>query len=299
MPERLNAVSQLEVPPAELGEGPVWEGSSGELSWVDILGGRLFRSEMSAAGVRVVDALDVGCYLGSAVPQQGGGWMLAADTGFARLDNDGDLIWMSRPEDGKQNPMRMNDGACDPHGRFWAGSMAQNAAPGEGSLYRLDPDGSTHAMVTSMTVPNGMAWSSDGQTMWLVDSANRVIDAFDFDADAGAVTRRRTIVQLDSSDGLPDGLAVDEENCIWVAIWDGSEVRRYDPDGNLLASVRLPVSRPTSCCFGGDDLDTLFITSARTGLSAKQLAAQPHAGKLFRVTPGVRGLPTTRFAEQR
>jgi sugar lactone lactonase YvrE len=184
----------------------------------------------------------------------------------------------------------MNDGACDPQGRFWAGTMAYAETPGAGTLYRLDPDGTATAMVSGTTISNGLGWSADGTTLWFADSGNGTVDAFDFDPQTATVTARRTVITVDRGHGAPDGLAVDAQDNIWVAIWDGAEVRRYTRDGELTGRIRLPVGRPTSCCFGGSDLTTIFISTARTGLTRDQLRAQPDAGRLFRADTGTRGV---------
>jgi sugar lactone lactonase YvrE len=280
---------------AELGESPNWDVAHGELTWVDILAGRLYRGRVASNGVELIGTLDADCHLGAAVPAINGGWVLAAGNGFALLQEDGSMATLGQPEAGTPVPTRMNDGACDRQGRFWAGSMAYDNSPGAGCLYRLDRDFSIHRMITGTTISNGIAWSGDDRTMWFVDSGERTIDAFDYELGTGRISGRRTIVRIDPADGVPDGLAVDEDDCLWVALWDGSEVRRYDRSGKLLASVRVRVSRPTSCCFGGGDLSTLFITTACTGLSEQQLEGEPDAGRLFRTAPGVRGVPTACF----
>ncbi len=280
---------------AELGEGPVWDPARHELSWVDILAGRLYRARVEADRLDLVAVLDVGCHLGAAVPAAGRGWVIAAGTGFALMGEDGTLSWVLRPEAGRGSEMRMNDGACDAAGRFWAGSMAYDNRPGAGSLYCLSPDLSVRRVLGGITVSNGIGWSADNRTMWFVDSGAGTVDAFDYDLETGAIGGRRTLIEIDPDDGVPDGLAVDEHDCIWVAIWDGGQIRRFSPKGRLLGVVDVPTSRPTSCCFGGHDLSTLFITTAREGLTPEQLASEPDAGRIFSVKPGIRGRPTAAF----
>ena len=186
----------------------------------------------------------------------------------------------------------MNDGACDPQGRFWAGTMAYDESPGAGALYRLELDGSCTTMLTGLSISNGIGWSPDASTMYLNDSGTGCVDAFRFDGSSGTISDRRTLVHIDRPGVAPDGLTVDREGGIWIALWNGGAVSRYAPDGSLLATVRLPVERPTSCAFGGPGLDTLFVTSARTDLDDDALARQPHAGRLFAIDGlGVRGLP--------
>ena len=280
---------------AELGEGVVWDTARGELLWVDIPAGRLHRGRPGPGGFEHLASIDIGLPLGAVAPAQDGGWILAAGPGFAALAPDGTLRWISRPAaDAPQ--LRMNDGACDPGGRFWAGTLAYAETPAAGTLYRLDPDGTTTPMVTGTTISNGLGWSGDATTLWFADSGEGTVDAFDFDRHSASVSARRTVIVIDPRDGTPDGLTVDREDHVWVAIWDGGEVRRYSPHGDLVARVTLPVSRPTSCCFGGVDLGTLFISTARIGLGAEQLAGEAHAGRLFCTDAGVRGVAQSAFA---
>jgi sugar lactone lactonase YvrE len=280
---------------AEHGEGPVWDSRHGELLWVDVGSGLLHRGRPAPGGVKHIGTLELGVALGAVSPARAGGWVAAAGSGFAEVHPDGRLTWLAEPEAGRPE-LRMNDGACDPRGRFWAGSMAYAETPGAGTLYRLDQDGSVRPMVAGTTISNGLGWSGDGATLWYVDSGPATVDAFDFDVGAGTLSNRRTVIGFDRDDGVPDGLTLDAEDHVWVAVWDGGEVRRYAPDGRLIARVRLPVDRPTSCCFGGSDLATLFVSTARKGLSEDQLRSQPDAGRLFRAEVGVRGVAQPSFA---
>jgi sugar lactone lactonase YvrE len=280
---------------ADHGEGPVWDSLHHELLWVDVGSGRLHRGRPEPGGVLHVATLELGVPLGAVSPARSGGWVVAAGSGFAQLEPDGRLTWIAEPEAGRPE-LRMNDGACDPRGRFWAGSMAYAETEGAGTLYRLDQDGSVCPMVSGTTISNGLGWSDDGARLWYVDSGPGTVDAFDFDLGAGTLSNRRTVIRIDPDDGVPDGFTVDAEDHLWVAVWDGGEVRRYTPAGRLVARVRLPVSRPTSCCFGGAGLATLFITTARKGLTDGELSSQPDAGRLFRVEVGVRGVAQASFA---
>jgi sugar lactone lactonase YvrE len=185
---------------------------------------------------------------------------------------------------------RFNDGKCDPAGRLWGGTMRLDASAPAGSLYRIDASSTATVMDGGFTVSNGLDWSPDGRRLYFADSAAGHVYAYDFDARHGGVSNRRILVALPAQDGRPDGLAVDSEGTIWVAIWDGWSVRRYAPDGTLLETVRLPVPRPTSVCFGGPDLKTLFVTTARVRLPARVLAEAPLSGSLFAMrteTPGI------------
>jgi sugar lactone lactonase YvrE len=278
-----------------LGEGPHWDPERGQLLWVDILAGRVLFGSPADSSVEVVRTLEVGRHIGAVVPWVGGGWLAAATTGFVHIAENGAVTELPQPETGSAVQTRMNDGTCDPQGRFWAGSMAYDETPGAGSLYRVDLDGSIQRVLDEVTISNGLGWSPDGTTMYVTDTGPGRIDAYDFDAASGSIVNRREFFPGVEGRGAPDGLTVDSEGCIWTALWGGGAVLRLDPTGRTIGEVDMPVSQPTSCCFGGPDLTTLFITSARVGLGAEELAAQAHAGKLMQCEPGVRGRPTRPF----
>jgi sugar lactone lactonase YvrE len=278
--------------PGRLSEGPRWHLERQELLWVDILGSQMHRGTLSPDGAleRIV-TISVDRHIGAVAPAEGGGYVLAAGPGYLFVHDDGAVHELAQPEAGRTD-VRMNDGACDPQGRFWAGTMAYDESPGAGTLYRLELDGSCTTMLTGLTISNGIGWSPDASTMYLNDSGTGRVDAFRFDGPSGAISDRRTLVQISEPGVAPDGLTVDDEGGIWVALWNGGAVHRYAPDGSLLTSVQLPVERPTSCAFGGPERETLFVTSARTGLDDDALIRQPHAGKVFAIDGlGVRGLP--------
>jgi ABC-2 type transport system ATP-binding protein len=278
--------------PGLLSEGPRWDAARGELLWVDILGMTVHRGRPGIGGaLEPVQTITLDRHVGAAAPATDGGYVLAAGTGFLHVDDTGTTRELAQPEAGRSD-VRMNDGACDTAGRFWAGTMAYDGSPGAGTLHRLELDGSCTTVLTGLTISNGIGWSPDGATMYLADSGAGRIDAFDFDEHSGEISRRRTIISIDAPGPTPDGLTVDEDGGIWVAMWDGGEVRRYRPDGAIVASVRLPVDRPTSCAFGGIDGSTLFVTTARDGLDQAALSRQPHAGCVFRIDGlGVTGAP--------
>ena len=267
-----------------LSEGPRWDGDRHELLWVDIVNSRLHRASVGEdVALREAPPIQFDRFVGAAAPAAGGGgYVLAAGPGFLFVDSSGTVAELAQPESGRDD-VRMNDGACDPQGRFWAGTMAHDESPGAGVLYRLELDGTCTTVLTELTISNGIGWSPDGGTMYLSDSGTATIDAFDFDAASGDLSRRRTIVQSAEPGVAGDGLTVDDGGDLWVAMWGGGAVRRYGADGSLLATVPLPVDRPTSCAFGGPDRSTLFITTARQGLDAPELARQPDAGRVFRV----------------
>lgn len=280
------------VTPGLLSEGPRWHEERQELLWVDILGCQMHRGTLSGdGGLERVETISVDRHIGAVAPAAGGGYVLAAGPGFLFVDDVGSVRELAQPAAGRTD-VRMNDGACDPQGRFWAGTMAYDESPGAGALYRLELDGSCTTVLAGLTISNGIGWSPDASTMYLNDSGTGRVDAFAFEGPSGAISDRRTLVHIDQPGVAPDGLTVDEEGGIWVALWNGGAVNRYAVDGSLLATVQLPVARPTSCAFGGPDRDTLFVTSARNDLDDDALARQPHAGRVFAIGGlGVRGPP--------
>jgi sugar lactone lactonase YvrE len=193
----------------------------------------------------------------------------------------------------------MNDGSCDASGRFWAGTMALDERPGAGTLYRLSGDGHVETVLRPVTISNGLDWTDDDERMYFVDTATGCVDVFDFDAAAGAISNRRTFVRIAPEQGAPDGLTVDAEGCVWVSLWGGGAVHRYAPRGTLECVVRLPVTHPTSCAFGGNDLRELYITTAAIALTERERARQTNAGDLFRCRPGPAGRAPHRFKDHK
>ena len=275
------------------GEGPAWDAASQELLWVDLFGDRLHR--MTADGRATSEIFDQ--HVCVAVPRSGGGLVLALGDGIWLQDPDGARRRVMTLHQPAGTPIRMNDGKCDPAGRFWAGSMADDeTTAGAGTMYRMDPDLSTHEMFRDVTISNGLAWTGDGRTMFYIDTPTRRVDRFDIDPATGAIANRRTAVSITSEHGLPDGMTIDDEGGLWVAMWKGSAVHRYTQDGRLDTVVELPCAKVTSCCFGGPKLDELYITTSRYELTDEERAAQPLAGALFRFHPGVTGPAAVAFA---
>jgi sugar lactone lactonase YvrE len=280
--------------PAEHGEGPIWDAAAQELVWVDITAGLVRRGRVSGDDVLDVAAHRGGDTVGFAVPAAAGGWLLGAGGGISRLTADGQagVLLELTGEGGAEDAggTRMNDGGCDRAGRFFGGTMAFDERPGAGALYCLDLDGTVRTVLGGLTVSNGLGWSPDDRTVYLSDSGAGTVSAFDYDLDTGTFGPRRVLLDLtDDPDGVADGLTVDDEGCLWTALWGGGQVRRYSPDGEQLAVVDVPgVSHTTSCAFAGD---LLVISTSRHGLDDDARAAQPDAGRLFTVRPGVSGPP--------
>lgn len=275
----------------DLGESPIWDRGRGTLHWADITAGRLWTASVGAGSPvsrHVADPVT------SIVPTREGGLLVG--------DRDGLLTapWPGGPfrriaSVGLKPGLRFNDGKCDLAGRLWIGTMHDDFLPGRGALYRVGPDLAFRTVVDGLDLSNGIGWSPDERRMYLVDSLAGCVYIFDFDSAAGELANRRRFVSLPMSQGLFDGLAVDAEGCIWVAVVRAAEVRRYTPSGKLDARVRVPVTSPTSCAFGDSDMSTLFVTSARLGLSPERLAEEPIAGGVLAIRTSVGGLAVGQF----
>lgn len=282
----------------ELGEGCRWDGDAGELWWVDVLAGDFYRARADGADLELVARTHLAGHLTCVAPvaPPGEGWIVSLTRSICHLLPDGSLRELAGPEHHNAPHVRMNDGVCDRRGRLWVGSMAYDNEPGAGSLYRFSMEDGVVTIRTGVTISNGIGWSPDGTTMYYVDSGAATIEAFEFDEEEGRVGAVRLVARLDADrEGVPDGLCVDAEGALWVAIWGGGAVRRYSPDGELLGVVEMAATQPSSCAIGGADGATLYVTSARDGMSPSALAADPHAGCLFACPIGVAGLPLNRF----
>ncbi len=304
---------------AEIGEGPCWDVAGQVLWWVDIPPGTLHRFEPSTGTDR---PLAVGRPLGAVAVRRGGGLVLAVGDGFAVLEPEallpavppatppgglpelppagppGVRVHLVAPVEAGDAATRMNDGACDRRGRFFAGTMAWERTAGAGSLYRLGPDGAVEQVLCGLTLSNGIDWSPDGRTMYLVDSGHHRVDRFDFDEEHGRLAGRAPLIQVAPVEGMPDGLTVDAEGCLWVALYGRGVVRRFTAAGVALPAfdVAVPASKVTSCAFGDADLGGLYVTSATRGLTAEVRRLEPHAGAVFRARPEVTGRAPSAYA---
>jgi sugar lactone lactonase YvrE len=269
------------------GEGPFWDVENDRLLLVDMLAGTVVAVDADGDTRRH----KLATVAAAMRARRRGGYVLATENQFVLLGPD--LTEQTALPPVFTDPLiRMNDGGCDPQGRFYCGTMAYDETPGAGTLYRLDPDGSVHVTLREVTISNGLQWNRAGDTVFYADTPTRRVDSFTFDPASGAFTDRRTFTEV-SGGGHPDGMAIDEEDGVWVAIWGGSAVHRYDWTGRLDLIVDLPVSNVTACAFGGPALQTLFITTSRQGLDED---VQPVAGAVFRYEAGVRGAPQHAFA---
>jgi sugar lactone lactonase YvrE len=279
---------------ATVGEGAVWHARSRRLFWVDIHRRQVHVHDPAGEIDRVVD---VGQMVGAVAPRHSGGLILAAEHGFASLDLEtGQLASIADPER-NQSRNRFNDGKCDPAGRFWAGTMSMDAVPHAGSLYCLDADHGVRHVLAGVTCSNGIAWSLDASTMYYIDTPTQRVDAFDYDVRMGQLTNRRAAVVVPEELGKPDGMTIDAWGFIWVALWQGRCLTRWDPrTGTLDQTVAIPAINVSSCAFGGENLDDLYVTTARFGMTGGQLAEYPHAGGLFRIRGAGQGVETFEFS---
>lgn len=278
--------------PSLLGECPLWDPRDGTLYALDILDPALERLD---AGRQETARLDLGVMATCIVPRRSGGLAAAGKGGVYSLDPASGAMRLLAPLEEDRPFNRPNDGRCDRRGRLWVGTMAMTAAPGQGSLYRVDPDLRIERMDAGFGVSNGIAWSPDDRWMYFVDSRARTVFRYAFDCDAGRISDRRAFADFAGETGSPDGIAVDAEGFVWVAVWDGWRVVRLAPDGRVDRVVAMPVPRPTSVVFGGPDLSTLYVTSGRIRLSGERLQEAPLSGCLFAFEPGCRGLPESAF----
>ncbi|NYJ05283.1 SMP-30/gluconolactonase/LRE family protein [Petropleomorpha daqingensis] len=276
---------QVTDPVAYHGEGPVWSSRWGGLRWVDMLAGDV----LALADDGAITRTHVGDVAAALRPRRDGGAVIGVERGFALQDADGSLTTL--PPVWSDPGVRMNEGGCDPDGRFWCGSMAYDQRPGGGSLYRLDPDGTVAVAFGGATISNGLEWSPDGSLAYYNDTPTHQIAVFDYARESG-LTGRRTFVQL-ADDENPDGLTVDAEGGVWIALYGAGAVHRYTPDGRLDGVVEVAAEKVTACTFGGSRLDRLYITTSREDLPPD---ADPLAGSLFAVDPGVAGRPVREFA---
>jgi sugar lactone lactonase YvrE len=272
-----------------LAEGPVWDVDRGLLWWVDILAGHVHSID-PATGART--QFDAGEPVGTVGLTRGGGLVLALVDGFALAGPDGQDLTRVPGFSIDRTTLRFNDGKPDPWGNFVAGTMAWDESGNPpGNLYRLSPDGAVTEIFGDVGLSNGLDWTDDRRLFYYADTIIGRVDLFDTDPDTGALSGRRPFVTVPG----PDGLTLDAEGCVWLALWGSSELRRYTPDGRLDTVVRVPAWQVSSAAFGGPDLSTLYITTASEGLTPAEQAEQPHAGDIFACTPGVPGRPPFLF----
>lgn len=279
--------------PALLGEGAIWNHKSGELYWVDIEGKKLHIYRPQSHTLRT---LDTPSRIGTVVPIDEKEAIIALEDGIYRINIHTGTTTLFSGVESKVTENRFNDGKCDPAGRLWVGSMHLEKSAPNARLYMIGTDGKAEAKVEGVTISNGIVWSSDNKTMYYIDTPTAKIRAYDFDPDSGAISNERVAVQVPDSLGFPDGMAIDAEDKLWVGMWNGNAVARFDPaTGKLLSKIAVPAHNVTSCAFGGKDLDTLYITTASVEMTEEERLKFPKAGSVFMAVPGVKGVPSPFF----
>jgi sugar lactone lactonase YvrE len=277
-----------------LGEGPVWDGKQKMIYWIDILHGIIHEYSPEKKSHRFIEVQQM---IGSFAFCADGNFIAALQNGFAFINRiNGEIKMIADPESHLPDN-RFNEGKCDPAGRFWAGTMAVSEERGAGNVYTIHNDLSPAKKIGDVTISNGMAWSTDHKTFYYIDTPTFEIVAYDYDKSSGQISNKRTIIKIANEDGCPDGMTIDNEGMLWVAHWDGWQITRWNPhNGEKLYSIKLPVARVTSCTFGGDNFEDLYITSAKVGLTKNELENQPFAGCLFVLRDcGFKGMPAFEF----
>ncbi|MCI3920735.1 SMP-30/gluconolactonase/LRE family protein [Paenibacillus sp. TRM 82003] len=271
---------------APLAEGPNWDREKKLLYWVDIVGQSVHIYDPVSGEDRTIPT---GMMTGAVVKRSAGGLAIAAEQGVYALDPETELLELLVGS-GEADTNRFNDGKCDAAGRFWVGTMPKAGGPPTGSFYCLEKDGRLRHLFGDVGCSNGIAWSPDKKTMYYIDSPTKQVSAFDVDPETGEIANRRVALTIPEGEGVPDGMTSDDEGMLWIAQWGGWKVSRWDPrTGERLSEIAVPAAQVTSCAFGGDELDELYITTARVGLDEEALAKQPHAGGVFRIKLGVSG----------
>jgi sugar lactone lactonase YvrE len=279
--------------PSLLGESPCWDARSNQFSWVDLLRPTV---QVCDSEGRLVSEFRLPSHVGAALPAAAGGWLVALTDRLAHLQPDGTLRDVV-PLEAHLPGNRANDAKCDPSGRAWVGTMNYDESLTEGSLYRLDSGPKISLVLEGIGVSNGLGWSPDNRTMYFIDTVSEQVRAYPFDLGTGSIGEPSTLVTIKRADGLPDGMCTDDEGYLWVALWGGGCVHRFAPDGRLDTVVKVPARYTTSCCFGGPNLDHLFITTARRDLENDELGDQSLAGSVWAVRAGVTGPPATPWEE--
>lgn len=277
-----------------LGEGPVWDADRQRILWLDILQGHIHQYDPAIDAHNVIDA---GEMIGAICLSSKGSVIAAMKSGFAGIDLDtGKIQPIANPES-HMTGNRFNDGKCDPAGNFWAGTMSLTDHPAAGGLYVLRTDGLAEKRLSDISISNGLAWSPDDKTFYYIDTPTHQVVAYDYDVSEALISNPRVVVRIPDDFGGPDGMTIDTEGMLWIAHWDGWQITRWNPaTGELLMQLHIPTARVTSCTFGGDQLQDLYITTASVGLSPEQLLEQPLAGALLVIRDcGFRGIPPDRF----
>lgn len=278
---------------AELGEGAIWNYKTKELYWIDIEGKSL---NIYNPKTNINKVLETPSRVGTVVPKNNKEALVALEDGIYNIDLETGSTSMFLSMEEALKDRRLNDGKCDPSGRFWVGSMHFNQTKGEAKLFCITNEPKIETKIDSVTISNGIVWTADKKTMYYIDTPTSQIKAYDFNNETGAISNGRVAVEIPKDLGFPDGMTIDEEDMVWVGMWNGNAVIRFNPKtGKVLQRIEVPAHNITSCAFGGDKLDTLYITSARVDMTEEELKKYPLSGSIFKVVPGVKGVNSTFF----
>ena len=290
MTEKITAelASKLEC---DVAEGPFWDDSEQQLYFVDIVNKQI---KIFSSSSTPVETIQFNQEISAVFLDQKSDLIVAARDGIFAASRDGVLETSLAPIELERTSIRTNDAKCDANGRMWVGTMAFDFTPGVAALFSFDSK-VLKEVVPDLTVSNGIGWSLDKKTMYFIDSPTKRVDSFDFDIESGELRNRRPFVLLSDLDAFPDGLTTDEDGGVWVALFGGGEVRRFDSQGTLTHIVEIPVKQVTSCCFGGADMSELYITTAQNGMDSDSLVREPLAGSLFRAKTVFKGSKSNRF----
>ena len=279
-----------------LGEGPVWDAVNNIICWIDILNGEIHQYHPNT---EVYSIIPVHQMIGSLAVCTNGDFIASLQNGFAFISrSEGKVQIIADPESALPNN-RFNDGKCDPAGRFWAGTMSISEMPHQGNVYVLDRDLGISKRIEKVSISNGLAWSLDHKTFYYIDTPSFEVVGYDYNLITGEISNKKPVLQIKVEDGYPDGMTIDQEGMLWIAHWDGWQVTRWNPQtGEKIGSIKIPAARVTSCTFGGENLEDLYITTARVGISEESLKDQPLAGALFVVkNSGFKGMPAFEFIQ--
>jgi sugar lactone lactonase YvrE len=272
---------------ATLGEGPAWDARTQTLYWVDVLEKRIY------AGSKLFLQLDD--FVSCLAPRKDGGLVIAQRFGFWTFEPDTNKLFTLASPKGEPSNNRFNDGKCDPRGRFVAGTMDHNEQESSGSLYSLSTEGRIKKLLKDVRISNGLAWSPDCKTMYFIDTPTREVKAFEYDIETGQIANPHVLIHFEDTFGWPDGMTTDSNGDLWIAMWGGARVTQWNSKGMLMEQFGIPALNPTSCVFGGPDLNELFITTARVGMDTAAMKKYPQAGGVFRMQTNVTGMPTFEF----
>ena len=278
---------------AELGEGAFWNHKTQRLYWIDIEGKKLHIFDPATKTNR---SFDTPSRIGTVVPANATEAMVALEDGIHIINIETGLLTMYAEIENDIPDNRMNDGKCDPAGRLWSGTMHMPQTSANGTVYMIAGDGSYKSMIDSVTISNGIVWTKDAKTMYYIDTPTGYVRAYDYDNTTGAITNERKVIEVPEKIGYPDGMAIDNEDKLWIGLWNGNKVARYDPlTGKMMSSIDVPAHNVTACAFGGPNLDTLYITTARVDMADAELDSLPLSGSLFKAVPGITGVNSAQF----